>query len=178
MGVGGIGMNAVQGARIAGARAIVALDPVEFKRNRSLEFGATHTAATVDEARALVADLTHGRMANVCVVSTDSAEGAYVAQALSLVGKRGRVVMTAIPNPTDTCVDMSLFDLTMYEKQVRGSLFASLNPRHDIPRMLDLYRAGQLKLDELITREYTLDDINQGYADMHAGVNLRGLARF
>jgi len=54
MGVGGIGMNAVQGARIAGARAIVALDPVEFKRNRSLEFGATHTAATVDEARALV----------------------------------------------------------------------------------------------------------------------------
>ena len=178
MGVGAIGMNAVQGARIAGARAIVALDPVEFKRNRSLEFGATHTAATVDEARALVADLTHGRMANFCVVSTDSAEGAYVAQALSLVGKRGRVVMTAIPNPTDTCVDMSLFDLTMYEKQVRGSLFASLNPRHDIPRMLDLYRAGQLKLDELITREYTLDDINQGYAEMHARVNLRGLARF
>jgi len=171
-------MNAVQGARIAGARAIVALDPVEFKRNRSLEFGATHTAATVDEARALVADLTHGRMANFCVVSTDSAEGAYVAQALSLVGKRGRVVMTAIPNPTDTCVDMSLFDLTMYEKQVRGSLFGSSNPRSDIPKMLDLYRAGQLKLDELVTREYTLEEINQGYADMHAGINLRGLIRF
>jgi S-(hydroxymethyl)glutathione dehydrogenase/alcohol dehydrogenase len=178
MGVGGIGMNAVQGARIAGARAIVALDPIEFKRNRSLEFGATHTAATVDEARALVTDLTRGRMADVCVVSTDSAEGVYVAQALSLVGKRGRVVMTAIPHPADTRVDMSLFDLTLYEKQVRGSLFGSSNPRHDIPRMLDLYRTGQLKLDELITREYTLDDINQGYADMHAGVNLRGLIRF
>jgi S-(hydroxymethyl)glutathione dehydrogenase/alcohol dehydrogenase len=101
-----------------------------------------------------------------------------VAQALSLIGKRGRVVMTAIPHPTDTCVDMSLFDLTLYEKQVRGSLFGSSNPRHDIPWMLDLYRAGQLRLDELITREYTLDDINHGYADMHATVNLRLLIRF
>ena len=153
MGVGGIGMNAVQGARIAGARAIVALDPVEYKRSRSLEFGATHTTATVEEAVPLVTELTRGQMADVCVVSTDSAEGAYVAQALSLVGKRGGVVMTAIPHPTDTSVDMSLFDLTLYEKQVRGSLFGSSNPRRDIPRMLDLYRAGQLKLDELITRE-------------------------
>jgi S-(hydroxymethyl)glutathione dehydrogenase/alcohol dehydrogenase len=178
MGVGGIGINAVQGAKIAGARVIVALDPVEYKRTRALEFGATHTAATVEEAQALLADVTRGAMADVCVVSTDSAEGTYVAQGLSLVGKRGRVVMTAIPHPTDMQVDMSLFDLTLYEKQVRGSLFGSSNPRRDIPRMLELHRAGQLKLEELITREYTLEEINQGYADMHAGVNLRGLIRF
>lgn len=117
-------------------------------------------------------------MADVCVVSTDSAEGAYVAQGLSLVGKRGRVAMTAIPHPTDMQVDMSLFDLTLYEKQVRGSLFGSSNPRRDIPRLLELHRAGQLKLEELITREYALEEINQGYADMHAGINLRGLIRF
>ncbi len=178
MGVGGIGINAVQGARIAGARNIIALDPVEYKRARSLEFGATHSAASVEEALALVTELTRGEMADVCVVSTDSGEGAYVAQALSLVGKRGRVVMTAIPHPTDTKVDMSLFDLTLYEKQVRGSLFGSSNPRHDIPRMLELHRSGRLKLDELITREYALEDINQGYEDMHNGVNLRGLIRF
>lgn len=178
MGVGGIGMNSVQGARIAGARVIVALDPIEYKRTRSLEFGATHTAATLEEAQALVADLTRGAMADVCVVTTDSAEGAYVAHGLSLVGKRGRVVMTAIPHPTDMTVDMSLFDLTLYEKQVRGSLFGSSNPRRDIPRLLDLHKSGQLKLDELITREYTLDDVNQGYADMHSGVNIRGLIRY
>ncbi|MEO3760026.1 NDMA-dependent alcohol dehydrogenase [Mycobacterium sp. B14F4] len=178
MGVGGIGINAVQGARIAGARHIVALDPVSYKRSRSSEFGATHTAATIDEAQALVTDLTHGQMADVCVVTTDCAEGAYVAQALSLVGKRGRVVMTAIPHPTDTTVDMSLFDLTLYEKQVRGSLFGSSNPRHDIPKLLDLYRCGALKLDELVTREYDLEDINQGYEDMHNGLNLRGLIRY
>ena len=178
MGAGGIGMNAVQGARIAGARVIVALDPVDFKREKSLEFGATHTAATLEEAHALVSDLTRGAMADVCVVTTDSAEGAYVAHALSLVGKRGRVVMTAIPHPTDTSVDMSLFDLTLYEKQVRGSLFGSSSPQHDIPRLLELHRAGRLKLDELVTREYTLDEVNQGYADMHAGLNIRGLIRF
>ncbi|GAB3020338.1 NDMA-dependent alcohol dehydrogenase [Mycobacterium bourgelatii] len=178
MGVGGIGMNAVQGARIAGARNIIALDPVEYKRTRSREFGATHVAATVEEAQGLVAELTRGALADVCVVTPSSAEGAYVAQALSLVGKRGRVVMTAIPHPTDTSVDMSLFDLTLYEKQVRGSLFGSSNPRSDIPKMLDLYHSGQLKLDELITREYALEDINQGFEDMHDGVNLRGLIRF
>ena len=178
MGVGGLGINAVQGASIAGARHVIALDPVAFKRERSLEFGATHTAADIAEAAALITDLTRGQMADVCVVTTDSAEGAYVAQALSLVGKRGRVVMTAIPHPTDTVVDMSLFDLTLYEKQVRGCLFGSSNPRTDIHRMLELYRAGRLKLDELITREYQLEDVNQGYEDMHNGVNLRGLIRF
>ena len=178
MGVGGLGINAVQGAKIAGARYVVALDPVAYKRERSFEFGATHAAASVEEAQALVTDLTRGTMADVCVVTTDSAEGAYVAQGLSLVGKRGRVVMTAIPHPTDTTVDMSLFDLTLYEKQVRGCLFGSSNPRNDIYRLLDLYQADRLKLDELITREYTLDEVNQGYEDMHSGRNLRGLIRF
>jgi len=178
MGVGGLGTNAVQGAKIAGARYVVALDPIAYKRERSCEFGATHAAADVGEARAVVAELTRGAMADVCVVTTDSAEGAYVAQALSLVGKRGRVVMTAIPHPTDTTVDMSLFDLTLYEKQVRGCLFGSSNPRTDILRMLELYQAGRLKLDELITREYHLEDVNQGYEDLHNGLNLRGLIRF
>ncbi|AQT81453.1 alcohol dehydrogenase [Mycolicibacterium litorale] len=178
MGVGGIGINAVQGARIAGARVVMALDPVEYKRTRAVEFGATHTAATVAEAQALITDITRGAMADVCVVSTDVAEGRYVAQALSLVGKRGRVVMTAIPHPADMAVDMSLFDLTLYEKQLRGSLFGSSSPRRDIPRLLELHSTGQLKLDELVTREYCLEEINQGYADMHAGINLRGLIRF
>lgn len=178
MGVGGVGINAVQGARIAGARVVVALDPVEYKRSRAPEFGATHVAASVDDALKLVTDLTRGAMADVCVLTTDVAEGAYVAQALSLVGKRGRVVVTAVGRASDTRVDMSLLDLTLYEKQVRGALFGSSNPRYDIPKLLDLYGSGQLKLDELVTREYALDDINQGYDDMLSGRNLRGLIRY
>ena len=173
-----VGINAVQAARIVGARHIVALDPIEYKRTRAMEFGATHTAATLEEAAALVIGLTRGQKADVCVVTTDVAEGAYVGQALSLVGKRGRVVMTAMAHPTDTQVNLSLVDLTLFEKQVRGSLFGSSNPRSDIFRMLELYDSGQLKLDELITREYTLSDINSGYDDLRSGLNLRGLIRF
>jgi S-(hydroxymethyl)glutathione dehydrogenase/alcohol dehydrogenase len=178
MGVGGVGVNAVQAARIVGARHIIALDPVEYKRTRAMEFGATHSAATVEEASKLVIGLTRGQKADVCVVTTDVAEGAYVGQALSLVGKRGRVVMTAMAHPGDKQVSLSLVDLTLFEKQLRGSLFGSSNPRVDIFAMLDLYHSGQLMLDELITREYPLSDINDGYDDLRSGRNLRGLIRF
>jgi NDMA-dependent alcohol dehydrogenase len=178
MGVGGIGINAVQGARIAGAAIVVALDPAEYKRNRAHEFGATHSVGSVKEARKLIADLTRGEMANVCVMATNSAEGAYVAQALSLVGKRGRVVITASGHKADTRVDMSLLNLVQFEKQVRGALLGSLNPRYDIVQLLGLYKSGQLKLDELITREYSLSGVNQGYEDMFSGLNLRGVIRF
>lgn len=126
-------MNAIQGARIAGARVIVALDPVEFKRTKSLEFGATHTAATLEEAVALVADLTRRGDGRRLRGDHRLRRGRLRRARLSLVGKRGRVVVTAIPHPTDMTVDMSLFDLTLYEKQVRGSLFGSSNPRRDIP---------------------------------------------
>jgi len=178
MGIGGVGINAVQGARIAGARIIVAIDPVEFKRDRSREFGATHVATSAGEAFPLVKELTRGEMADVCVITTDVGRGSYIAQALRLVGKRGRVVQTAVAPATDTTVDMSLFDLYSFEKQVRGCLFGSSNPRSDILELLALYDSGLLKLDEVITREYTLEDVNVGYDDMLSGKNLRGLIRY
>ena len=142
--------------------------------------GETHpgVASSIAEASELVTELTRGEMANVCVVTTDTAEGAYVAEALSLGRKRGRVVITAIGHPTDTSVAMSLLELTLFEKQVRGSIFGSSNPRSDIFKLLSLYDNGQLKLDELITREYVLDDVNTGYDDMLSGRNLRGLIRY
>jgi S-(hydroxymethyl)glutathione dehydrogenase/alcohol dehydrogenase len=68
--------------------------------------------------------------------------------------------------------------MTLYEKQIRGALYGSSNAHHDIPRLLELYNTGQLKLDELITREYRLDEVNEGYDDMRAGRNIRGLIRF
>jgi S-(hydroxymethyl)glutathione dehydrogenase/alcohol dehydrogenase len=175
MGAGGIGMNAVQGARIAGAERIVVVDPVALKREQAEVFGATSTAADVDEAWNIVSEQTRGRMADAAIITTDVAESAYVAQALSLVGKRGRVVATAIAHPTDTTVDMSLFELTLYEKQLRGCVFGSANPHADIPRLLSLYRSGLLKLDELVTRTYGLHEVNEGYQDMFDGLNVRGV---
>jgi S-(hydroxymethyl)glutathione dehydrogenase/alcohol dehydrogenase len=178
MGIGGIGINAVQGARIAGARNIVAIDPVAFKREKALEFGATHTASTIGEAALIVNELTRGQMADSFIVTTDVAESDYIGPALDTVAKRGKVIVTAVAHPASMEISGNLFMLTMMEKQIRGSLYGSSNAQHDIPRILDLYNKGQLKLDELITREYALEDVNQGYEDMRNGINIRGLIRY
>ncbi|MDH6245072.1 NDMA-dependent alcohol dehydrogenase [Mycobacterium sp. OTB74] len=178
LGVGGIGSNAVQGAKAAGARHIIAVDPVEYKRDKAVEFGATHTASSVDDARNIINELTWGQLADVCVITTDVAEADYLGPALSLVGKRGKVIVTAIGHPTDLTMTGSLFELTLYEKSIHGALFGSSNPRHDIPRYLEMYNLGQLKLDELVTKEYSLDEINEGYTDMLEGRNIRGIIKF
>jgi NDMA-dependent alcohol dehydrogenase len=178
MGIGGIGINAVQGARIAGARNIVAIDPVEFKREQALRFGATHTASSVGEAALIVNELTRGQMADSFIITTDVAESDYIGPALDTVAKRGKVIVTAVAHPASYEISGNLFLLTMMEKQIRGSLYGSSNAQHDIPRILDLYNKGLLKLDELITREYSLEDVNQGYEDMRNGVNIRGLIRY
>ncbi len=178
MGIGGIGINAVQGARIAGARNIIAIDPVEFKRTKALELGATHAAASVEEAGPIVGLLTRGQMAESFIITTDVAEGSYIGPALDLVAKRGKVIVTAVGHPADMQITGSLWMLTMMEKQIRGSLYGSSNAQHDIPRMLEMYNNGQLKLDELITKEYTLEEVNEGYEDMRNGLNIRGLIRY
>jgi S-(hydroxymethyl)glutathione dehydrogenase/alcohol dehydrogenase len=175
MGVGGVGINAVQGARIAGAETIVAIDPVAFKREQAEALGATHTVSSVEEARELLATLTRGRMANQAIITTDLTKDEYVPQALSLVGKNGRVVVTAVGQLTPGNIVMSTNEITFWQKQIVGSLFGSANPRADIPMLLSLYRSGKLKLDELITRTYPLAEINQGYQDMRDGKNVRGM---
>lgn len=178
IGVGGIGMNAVQGARYAGAENIVTVDTVAFKTERAKEFGATHSASGAEEALELIGDITHGRMAQRVILTTSTAEGALIEPALKLLGKQGVLVVTAVAPGDQLKVDVDLFTLTCYEKQIRGGLFGSANPRIDIPRLLDLYMDGELKLDELVTTTYQLDDINQGYRDMLDGKNIRGLISY
>ena len=91
--------------------------------------------------------------------------------------KTGDTVLYARYSGTDVKVDMSLFELTLYEKQLRGCVFGSANPHADIPRLLSLYRSGLLKLDELVTRTYGLHEVNEGYQDMFDGLNIRGVIR-
>src|SRR6266566_246021 len=130
---------------------------------------------TVPAAAMLVVELTRGHMADSLIITTDVAEADYLGPALDMVTKRGKVVITAVAHPDATHMTGSIFMLTMMEKQIRGSLFGSSNAQYDIPRMLELYNKGQLKLDGLITREYALEDVNQGYEDMRNGLNIRGL---
>jgi NDMA-dependent alcohol dehydrogenase len=178
VGVGGIGINAVQGARIAGARTIVAIDPIEWKRTRAREFGGTHEAPSMAEAKEMVADLTRGQMASAVILTPGVVEGSMMADALALAGKHATVVVTGLASAYATDAQLSLLDLTLYEKRIRGSLFGSANPRRDIPRLLEWHRQGMLKLEELVTRTYSLDQVNEGYQDMRDGRNYRGLIRY
>ncbi|MBN9739273.1 MULTISPECIES: NDMA-dependent alcohol dehydrogenase [unclassified Pseudonocardia] len=178
LGVGGIGANAVQGAKHAGAARIIVVDPIAFKRDTALSLGATHAVETVEEATQIAQSFTNGQGADVAIVTVGVVTGEHVAQAFAGIRKQGTVVVTALGNVTDVGIPVPLLELILFEKKIKGSLFGSSNPRADIPKLLDLYTAGYLKLDELITTEYALDDINQGYEDMHSGRNIRGVIRF
>jgi alcohol dehydrogenase (nicotinoprotein) len=174
-GIGGVGVNALQGASIAGARYVIAVDPVAFKRESAATFGATHAVATPEEAQALALELTWGVGADQAIVTMGVVTEEIVSAAFDAVRKRGTVVLTGLAGPEKKTVNISGFMLSLFEKRLQGALFGSSNPFDDIPRILDLYRAGKLKLSELITTRYTLDQVNQGYEDMMAGKNIRGV---
>ena len=178
VGVGGLGSAAVQGARLAGAERIFAIDPVEFKRESAQRFGATHTANSVEEAFELIQQETWGRMCNKVILTMGVGSGDMMAQIMAITSKRGRVVVTNIHPWNEPSNNIPMIDLTLSEKQVVGSLFGSANPRSDIPRLAELYRKGQLDLDNMITRTYSLEDINQGYQDMRDGKNIRGVLMY
>ena len=178
IGVGGIGAAAVQGARLAGARTIVAIDPVEFKREQATKFGATHTASNLGEAFGLIQELTWGRMCDKIVCAVGVGQGDQIAAIMQLCAKRGRVVVTNIHSANEGQISISLCDLTLMEKQIVGTIFGSANPNSDIPRLMHLYRSGQLDLAGMVTREYALEDINQGFDDMLNGRNIRGVLRY
>ena len=175
VGVGGIGINAVQGAAIAGAKRVIAVDPLEFKREKAMEFGATHTFASMEEAFPVVQEMTWGHMADQVIMTPGVLYGEMMQMGMALAGKGATIVVTGIAPMTQTESSINLFELAMWNKEIKGTIFGSLNPRADIPRLLGMYREGQLKLDELITATYALDDINEGYRAMRDGENIRGV---
>ena len=178
IGLGGIGMSAVQGAAMAGARFVVAVDPVEWKREKALELGATHTAASMEEAQPLINEITWGTMADKAILCVGLADGSHIAPMMSLIKKAGRGVVTAVASMMKNDVQLNLFEFAMQRKELVGCIFGNANPRYDIPRLLNLYMDGKLKLDEMVTNVYTLDDINQGYQDMRDGKNIRGVIHY
>ena len=178
IGAGGVGCAAIQGARLAGARRIFAIDPVEFKRQQAGLFGATHVAASIDDAFPLIQELTRGRMCHRIICTMSVGHGELMASIMALAAKRGRVVVTNVHPWTETQVTMSMLDLLTMEKELVGSIFGSSNPGVDVSRLLDLYRDGLLDLDSMVTRTYPLGRINEGFQDMREGRNIRGVLVF
>lgn len=178
MGVGGIGINAVQGAAHVGAGCVLAVDPVALKREAALRLGASQAFSTIEEAADVARSLTNGQGADSAIVAVGVLTGEHIAQAFDSVRKGGTVVVTAVAPMATLGIPISPFMLAMFQKRLQGCLYGMMAPSADVPRLLALYEQGHLKLDELVSRTYTLDEINLGYEDLHAGHNIRGIIEF
>jgi alcohol dehydrogenase (nicotinoprotein) len=174
-GVGGIGINSVQAARYSGAKYVVAIDPLENKRAKALELGATHAFATAAEAQDVITSLTRGQGADSAIITVGLVDADVVTAAFTAVGKGGIVVITGLNKLFAPTIQLPGTILTLFRKSVVGSLFGDCNPTTDIPKILGLYKSGDIKLDEIITRTYTLDEVNEGYDDLLNGKNIRGI---
>lgn len=178
MGAGGVGINAVQGARYAGASHVLAADPIDLKRETALRLGATEAFASVQEAAARARHLTEGQGADSAIVTVGVLDGSHVGEAFAAIRKGGTVVMTAAAAAGTKGIPVDLLEMTMYQKRIQGAIYGMGSPAREIPRLAGLYRTGALKLDELVTRTYTLDQINEAFDDLHAGLNIRGVVTF
>jgi NDMA-dependent alcohol dehydrogenase len=177
VGCGGDGMNVVQGARLCGASKIIAADIVPIKLDWAREFGATDVVNARDEAltRAVLA-LTEGVGVDHAFVCIDPPE--TLVPAFRATAKAGNVVVTALTPDTVGEIKIPPLELFVTQKAIMGAVYGFASPRLQIPELLGLYRSGDLKLRELVTRTYKLDEIDQGYADLAAGKNLRGVVVF
>jgi Zn-dependent alcohol dehydrogenase len=180
MGAGGVGMNAVQGASLSGASHVVVVDPAPSKKTWAPRFGATEVYENFAEADAFIKSITDGQGADSAIVSIGVVKNEHIGQAFGAIRKAGTVVVVGVSNEREGAPvpGFNAITVAMFQKRIQGSLCGMGSPRDAMPNLLNLYVAGRLKLDELITRRYALDDVNQAYADMRSGVNIRGVVDF
>ncbi|MBV9514634.1 MAG: NDMA-dependent alcohol dehydrogenase [Mycobacteriaceae bacterium] len=178
VGIGGIGASALQGAVIAGARNVVAIDPVEFKRDQAIKLGATQVYESMAAAIEPLINLTDGVMAETTIIAVGDMRGEYVEEAMTLTAKTGTCVVTGMGAMTDADVKLNLFLFTMLQKTLKGNIFGGGSSHIETPRLVGLYKSGLLKVDEMVTTTYRLEDINKGYQDMLDGKNIRGVIRY
>jgi S-(hydroxymethyl)glutathione dehydrogenase/alcohol dehydrogenase len=175
-GAGGVGLNAVQGAAIAGASQVVAVDVHPRKLEMARRFGATDVVdASQGDPVAAIRDLTQGRGVDYAFEAIGAKK--TIEQAYAAVRRGGTCVVIGLGSRSES-VELNVFQLPVLEKRLLGCWYGGAHVHRDLPRLLSLYREGKLKLDELVTRTYRLDEINQAFADMASGVNARGVIRF
>jgi len=174
-GCGGVGLNILQGAALAGAHPIIAIDQVPAKMEIARQFGATHSLLADENSAAEVRALTGGRGADYvfeAIGLTAVQEAAFQA-----VRPGGALVIVGVA-PIDSTARFSTFEMHVREKRILGCFYGSTDTRRDFPRILDLYQAKKIKLDELISQRYGLDQINEAYADLLKGDARRGVIVF
>jgi S-(hydroxymethyl)glutathione dehydrogenase/alcohol dehydrogenase len=174
-GAGGVGLNVIQACALAGAEQVIAVDVVDRKLEFARTFGATHTInATAQDpvmaAKALTGGL--GPDYGFEVIGNP----ATIQQTHAAIRPGGTAVIVGVGRLTQFA-QLNVLTLPLEEKRLIGSKYGSARPLVDFPKLCRLYRQGRLKLDELVTATYPIDDINRAFADMEAGVNARGVIR-
>ena len=176
VGCGGVGLNVVQGARLAGAGIIAAADLLDNKLTYAKEFGATHTFnASRDNVVDRVRELTAGRGVDYAF---DAIGGeATTLQILDAIRPGGTAVIVGMA-AMNVRAPIAPYFMALQEKAIKGTMYGSVRPNVDFPKLVDLYLDGRLKVDELVSRTYTLDEINEGFAAMRSGQVARGVVVF
>ncbi len=176
IGTGGVGLNSVQGAKLAGADPVVAIDLVDEKLEAAKRFGATHGVnPATDDAVSYVRSLTSGRGAEYVLV-TAGAKASFEL-GFELLSRSGAMVVVGMP-ASGVTAELDPGDLAADNKRILGSKMGESRPLEDVPKLVELYRDGRLKLDELITGRYGLEEINQAIADYKSGGTLRNVIVF
>ena len=176
IGCGGVGLNSVQGARIAGASPIIAVDVADGKLEAARAFGATHTInAKTQDVAAKVAEFTHGRKADYVFVTVGV--GGATEQAISLMKRNGATVLVGMP-PSGVNATFDPGWVAADGQRILGSKMGSARLPIDVPKIVELYKAGRLKLEELITARYPLEQINEAVASSRSGAALRNVIVF
>ncbi|MCX2979622.1 Zn-dependent alcohol dehydrogenase [Halieaceae bacterium IMCC14734] len=170
-GCGGIGLSIIQGARIAGAKQVIAVDTMDSKLEMAPGFGATHVVKGED-AQEFILEHTEQRGADYCFEAVGI--GALMQQAEAATRPGGTCTVVGVGNMEDQFV-LNPFTLPLFGKRVLGSMYGGCNPKRDFPRLLDFYRTGKLDLDGMITKTYSIDEAPQAFADLRSGLNARGV---
>lgn len=175
VGIGGVGLNAIQGAALSGAYPIIAVDMLDSKLEVARTFGATHTVNAAKEKDPVesVRQMTSGLGADYVIVTVGSTPA--IRQGFSMSGRRGMTVIVGLATESPVISPMELID---GEKILTGSFMGTTNLSVDVPKLVALYQAGQLKLDELITARYPLDQINTAIESLLKGESLRNIIVF
>jgi len=175
IGCGGVGLNVLQGARLAGATTIVAVDVRDSALAFARKFGATHTVnARTEDAVARVQAIAAG---GVHFAFEAYGGGATTKMAVDMLRKRGTAVIVGI-SPAGETMAVEPVVLTRGEKTIRGCYYGTAHPRQDMPRIVDWYSRGLLDVDSLVTRRYPLADINRAYDDIETDAVGRGVIVF
>ncbi len=176
IGAGGVGLNAVQGAAVAGARTIIAVDVIETKLEAARRFGATHALHAGDSSLAgEVRRITDGRGADYVFVTVGDKRAFQ--QAFGLAARSGAVVLVGMP-PTGVTVEIDPGEVAGDNQRILGSKMGGSHIQSDIPNLVALYQQGRLKLDELISGRFSLDQINDAIASAKGGTALRNVIVF